>query len=303
MASQGFALLHQLRAVVRVVLLGLVVVASACTGDDLLIDNDGDLGDQRESVVVTRGDIVSVITLSAVVRAAPMAYLTTPYAGLIDGFDNDAVRLTAADGSRLTLAPPSGAELVAPLAEVGQRVPGNFPVAQVRLTGFGLVAEIDETTIYRLYEPPVAARGEISQGPGPFDCPLVSGIPSFADLAGVPPGGDRPGDAPERPSGQIAGTAALSVTCVVPSDLTVFEGMPAILALTTAEVHDVLTLPVEAVAGSAESGTVLLEGSDGIMEQEVSLGPTDGVRIQIIAGLDEGDRVTMPAPDLDGISP
>ena len=92
----------------------------------------------------------------------------------------------------------------------------------------------------------------------------------------------------------------LTVVCVVPADLTVFEGMPAVLALTTADVRDVLTLPVEAVAGTAERGLVLLEGPDGPVEREVVLGPTDGIRIQIVSGVDDDDRVRVPGPDLDG---
>lgn len=276
------------------VLIVLPALAGCTDGTRLPVIGSDRQAESPTVVTVTRGDIISVITLPAQVRAAPPAVLTSPEAGTVESVTGDAIVLVNDEGENVTLRVPAGTRLVAPLVERGDRIPANFPVAQLRLTGFGVVAEIDQTTIYRLYEPPLGARAEISQGPGPFDCPLVSRVPGFNDLA-VGPSSEPEAEA--LPTGPVG---PLTVVCVVPADLTVFEGMPAVLALTTADVRDVLTLPVEAVAGTAERGLVLLEGPDGPVEREVVLGPTDGIRIQIVSGVDDDDRVRVPGPDLDG---
>lgn len=280
-------------------MLATLLILTGCTDDAQLPAGASDPpADTPTMVTVTRSDIISVIVLPAQVRAAPPALLTTPEAGRVEDVTDESIVLVNDAGTRITLAPPAGVRLVIPLVERGSRVPANFPVAQLRLAGFGVVAEIDQTTIYRLYDPPIGARAEITQGPGPFDCPLVSSVPGFSDLAAAPPSGESADSTPPPVASEPVGP--LTVVCVIPADLTVFAGMPAVLALTTADVRDALTLPVEAVAGTAERGRVLLDGPDGPVEQEVVLGPTDGIRVQIVSGVADGDRVVVPGPDLDG---
>jgi hypothetical protein len=80
--------------------------------------------------------------------------------------------------------------------------------------------------------------------------------------------------------------------------------MTGVMAVATGEAHGVLALPVEAVAGSSQSGRVTLVRADGSTETlDVQLGITDGVRIEIKSGLKAGDRVAIPGPFLPGARP
>jgi hypothetical protein len=58
-------------------------------------------------------------------------------------------------------------------------------------------------------------------------------------------------------------------------------------------------LPLEAIAGVAASGTVLVMAPGRPPEQRrVGLGISDGSRIAIASGLRAGETVRIPGPDL-----
>jgi multidrug efflux pump subunit AcrA (membrane-fusion protein) len=76
--------------------------------------------------------------------------------------------------------------------------------------------------------------------------------------------------------------------------------MAATVAIRAGEVVDVLVLPVTAVQGSVQSGTVWVPGADGTpAERPVQLGLTDGQQVEITGGLTEGESVLefVPVPD------
>jgi macrolide-specific efflux system membrane fusion protein len=78
----------------------------------------------------------------------------------------------------------------------------------------------------------------------------------------------------------------------------VFPGVRADVVAVTAEVDDALTLPVSAVQRNANgtSGVVyLLEKGKAPQRTNVTLGISDGKRIQIVSGLFAGQRVRDPA--------
>lgn len=41
-----------------------------------------------------------------------------------------------------------------------------------------MVALLDRQSLHKVYDPPLSARAQISEGPGPFDCPLANSVPS-----------------------------------------------------------------------------------------------------------------------------
>ncbi|QNE17533.1 hypothetical protein F1D05_05935 [Kribbella qitaiheensis] len=234
------------------------------------------------TAAVSRGSIQSVVTLKAAVAAAPGGLVTSPAAGVVLLGSDRVVRIRRNDGSVVPVSVPSGAAVTRVLVLAGQRVPARFPVAEVKAAGFGVVAEVDPASLYRLYLPVLSAKAQVTNGPGPFSCVLLSTVPT-------------------RQAGAGSSGGPLRVTCLVPADLPVFEGMPGVLALVTAEERDVLTLPLEAVAGSAARGTVVLVGPAGEnTPRSVTLGASDGNRIAILSGLAEGDRVSLSAPNLAG---
>lgn len=234
--------------------------------------------------VVSRADLTRVVTVPAVVSAGSPVVLTSPRAGVVTAFGSRTIEYAGTPG-RATFRLPAGVSMVEKLVPVGRRVPTHFPVARATVDGFALVATLDEATLYQLYSPVLESRGQVKNGPGPFDCPLANPVPGFTE-AGKDTGSE----------------GTLTVTCVIPGGLSLFAGMPAVMALTTASVRDVLTLPVEAIAGTVEHGTVLIVTPNGPREHDVTLGPTDGVRIQIKSGLSEGDRVQVPGPSLPNAS-
>jgi hypothetical protein len=218
--------------------------------------------------------------------------------------DEEMLVFLSSDGSRREISAPEGSAFARALVSPDVRVPIHYPIAEARLEGFALRGTVEGAAIYRLYSQPTSARGQILQGPGPFDCQLLNRVPTSDDPAATQEiaitGGATEGTPGSSDAEGFASAGALSVLCAVPRGIEVFAGMPAVVALTTAAVRDVLVLPVEAVAGAARHGEVLLETPNGVEVREVELGPTDGLRIQIVRGLAKGDVVRIPGPDLAG---
>ncbi|GIF38639.1 efflux RND transporter periplasmic adaptor subunit [Actinoplanes xinjiangensis] len=257
---------------------GLVALLPGCSAPAARQEPEPPAAEPRQ-VTVARTSIVSVVTLQATVVTTPTTTITAPAAGVVVGFTGNGYRFRA-DGRTSLVTLPDQTELQSELVEPGRAVLANFPIATVRGTGFGLRAPVDNNTLIRLYAGSLdGTQAQIKKGPGPFSCPLVNHIPT----AGAPDPG------------------SLALTCVVPADVRVFAGMEAVMAVTTGERTDVLSLPVEAVAGTAGSGKVTRRTADGWSSQPVTLGITDGVTVEITDGLAEGDVVRLPAPDLDGV--
>lgn len=245
---------------------------------------------ERAVATVSRSSITSVVTVAATVTAGASVTVTAPARGTVRTLGERSVEYTLDDGGRHTVKLPEGLTISRRLVSPGDRVPAHYPVAEARVAGFALVAPLDQAALYKLYASPRSARGQINEGPGPFDCPLADSVPSRA--------------AGDQESAEPNSATAASVTCLIPTDLPVFAGMQGIVALAMERVDSALVLPVEAVAGTVQQGSVLLEGPDGrTRTQKVELGPTDGARIQIRSGLKEGDQVRIPGPGLTGGGP
>jgi hypothetical protein len=229
------------------------------------------------TVQAERGSIVSTLVIPATVQAAAAVEVTAPAPGWYTVGDS-AISYRLDSGGQGELALPPGLELTRALIRPGRHVPQNFPLAQAQAAGFALVAQLSESAAVRLYSVPVQATGQIKDGPGPFACPLADRVPhQLSTSDGV----------------------SLSLTCLVPPDLTVFAGMPALMAVVTASAKDVVLLPIEAVAGSTQHGRVWLVDTGGNRRlQDVQLGITDGIQIEIRSGVRPGDSVLVPAPDL-----
>jgi hypothetical protein len=85
---------------------------------------------------------------------------------------------------------------------------------------------------------------------------------------------------------------------MLPSDAAVVAGLPAKLGIETAHRDGVLAVPVTAVLGSVDQGTVTLVKGDERVVTHVELGVSDGSYIEVVAGLQEGDRILDHAPGL-----
>jgi RND family efflux transporter MFP subunit len=98
-------------------------------------------------------------------------------------------------------------------------------------------------------------------------------------------------------SGQIdPGTRTMHTEVTVPNQkYEIVPGMYATVRIPLRTVHNVLTVPVQAVQSSVESrGTVLVVGADNKIERrEVNLGLEGPGDVEIVSGLTEGDRVVF----------
>ncbi|WP_435743860.1 efflux RND transporter periplasmic adaptor subunit [Microbacterium sp. PMB16] len=137
---------------------------------------------------------------------------------------------------------------------------------------YHLLATVEPVQLYRLVNAPTEATVTITGGPAPFTC---SGVRV-----------------------QVSAEGTASVRCALPADQTVFAGLPASMDLALGQVEDALVIPVTAVQGGAGSGNVWVDAGDGSDPEEraVTLGVNDGVMVEVIDGLEEGDSVREFVP-------
>lgn len=174
-------------------------------------------------------------------------------------------------------------------AVVGQSIAAGDEVAKVSPGTFSITAAIKPEEQYRLIQQPESAKVTVVGGPAEFTCTgLVIGTATAATS------GEDGADAATGPS----------VRCAVPGDVRVFAGLTGKLALPGASAKDALTLPVTAVKGSSQTGTVWLLDEEGTtVKTDVKLGVTDGTLMQITEGLAEDATVLEFIPAVDPSNP
>lgn len=262
----------------------------------------------QETVTVTRDSMDVVTTVPATVGAGARVEITSPGPGTVERISNRGVTFrldTARDSGGkqrdVTLDFPKGMTLTDELVDKKQRVPANYPVAKGEIEGFAMVAALDRQSLYKVYSPPLSARAQVNEGPGPFDCPLANTVPSSSHQRGADAaelGEDESEDGPDTTE------SGMQLVCVVPPDVNVFAGMSGVMAIKTASVKDALLLPVEGVAGNSSRGevTVVRPDGSGTEDRTVRLGATDGSQVEVVSGVREGEKVRVPAPNLAGTS-
>jgi multidrug efflux pump subunit AcrA (membrane-fusion protein) len=238
----------------------------------------------EEPVTVTRGSITPIVTLDATVTAQPRYMVLSPALGRVERGNADPGQVVPAgtplfkvDNEQVTA--PADCLINAWLTS-GLESPAGLPVVDCTYPGFGLAAQFPPDDAYVVLTGSLTGTGQINNGPAPFDCPILSG----------PTG-----------SGPDAKTSSLDVTvlCAVPTDVRGIPGVGALVAVKSTLVSDVLVLPRSAVRGSVDTGVVNLLTGRHVEERKVTLGATDGNRVEISAGLEEGDRVSATPPSLD----
>ncbi|SEN87701.1 efflux RND transporter periplasmic adaptor subunit [Cryobacterium luteum] len=209
----------------------------------------------------------------------------------------DPVETTDADGNVSVTQPKPVVTFVKVLAPItgilsslpvihGQSVAVGDATGQVAPPSFSVSGALSPEQQYRLLTRPTEASVAITNGPAPFTC---TGLTITTPLAGAPAGGDGAGDA--------TGTSGTTVTCAIPAEVTVFSGLAAQITIAAGLAENVLVVPTTAVEGSAETGVVWFVLPDGSTEERpVTLGMTDGVNVQVVDGLVEGDLINQFVP-------
>ncbi|MBB5789443.1 secretion protein HlyD [Jiangella mangrovi] len=191
---------------------------------------------------------------------------------------------------------------------VGQTVAVGDTVGSISTGGFTVSGSLTAEQQYRLVSGPTAAEVQARGGPAPFACADLRTGRSATGGDGGDEGGAAPPPDPMLPPDQSGGGSSTAISCTVPPDVTVFDGLGATMVIKAGRAENVLVVPVTAVEGSFESGNVWVVGADGgePVETPVTLGLTDGELIEVREGLAEGDLVLefVPgAPDEDAMDP
>ncbi|GAB2493151.1 efflux RND transporter periplasmic adaptor subunit [Nocardiopsis aegyptia] len=268
--------------------------------DSLMVLDATVRAEPGEDVEARNGGTVTRVWVSdgsLVDNGAPVVNVAVPDAAAGDGEDGEG------GGTReVSLHSPvegrvSGLEDL----RVGDVLEPGAVVANVAPDEFRAVASVPANDLYRFYEDPHDILLEITEGPPAAECEFLSlgaaeggAAGDDGDTAGE--GGEFPGEEfPGEVGGGSGGSAELS--CRVPSDLRVFEGVTGKMSIATGGAENVMVIPVTAVRGTSESGEVIVIASDGTEEvREVELGVSDGSSVEVVSGLSVGDQVLDPIP-------
>lgn len=190
--------------------------------------------------------------------------------------------------SVIVRAPISGTLRMSAL--VGQSFAVGDTVGTVSPGTFSAVASLDAEQLYRLQDPPSTATIAVKNGPAPFEC---SGL-----TVGAPQSPQSPqGPQKEQDPSSSATPGGVRAKCAIPSDQKVFAGLKVTMDVTAGEATDVLVVPVSAVEGRYQQGTVYLPSDDGTQTKaQVELGLTDGRLIEVKSGLSEGEEILEFTP-------
>jgi RND family efflux transporter MFP subunit len=172
------------------------------------------------------------------------------------------------------LAPASGVVLDLPL-KVGDIVADEQLVATIGRSGsFQIVADVDELDL-----PNVANGAQARFRLDAFPATEINGVVRST--------------APQ--ARQQGGTTVFAtvITFTAPAGLDLRPGMNADVTIVTAERQDVLLIPQNALktVGERSFVTVVRDGQQS--EREVTLGYRGNGQVEVVAGLDEGERVLL----------
>ncbi len=260
----------------------ILITAGCAPAPPGSLETDGP--SEISTVIAEQRDIASVVTARGIAIANPMFVVTAPRSGTW----STSVEL----GQRIRRGTPIGriggvtirseaAGLVVSLpVGVSAQVGVGIPVVEVQAEGFGIQAEFELDVAYRLYDDFRDGRAAIANSVGSVKCTPVIPLSVTA----------------ETPSED---SSLLTVLCLLPRNTgSVFAGLPATVGFATGTAKNVVAVPIESVAGSAESGVVSLVTSDGVEVVSVTLGITDGSWIEIKSGLSIGDTIQGIAPSI-----
>ncbi|WP_066522564.1 hypothetical protein [Curtobacterium ammoniigenes] len=221
-----------------------------------------------------RATITPVITVGAMVTSNTSYTVTAPLAGTLIRHGDGRAHITSPEGSTVSIETQPDAAISEWAVPSGTTVPRGLPIATAEYVGFTLHAALSPQQTLAVRGGVDHARAEIDGAGSPFECSLLD----------------------PRPTVEDGGTAALY--CTVPAETEPINGLEGLVALHLPPARNVLSLPVEAVAGSVRNGSVFRMGSGSATETPVELGVSDGVRVEIRSELRDGDRVRIPSPSL-----
>ncbi|MFL6624568.1 MAG: efflux RND transporter periplasmic adaptor subunit [Sulfurifustis sp.] len=257
---------------------------------------------------VTRGDIDTTVVATGIVQPSNRLEVKPPIAGRVE-------EVIVREGQRVrrgqVLVWMSSSERAALIDAARAKGPEELKRWEDLYRPTPVIAPIDGTVILRNAEP-----GQTFQIQDAMlvlsDRLIVHAQVDETDIAQVKrrePARITLDAYPDRPvAGRVAEIAFEAKTV---NNVTTYEvdvepikvpdfmrsGMTANIAFVVASRHDVLLLPAEAVRMRQGQAQVLVPAGDPKekpSERDVQLGISDGRRTEVLAGLDEGDKVLVP---------
>lgn len=190
--------------------------------------------------------------------------------------------------------------------KIGDDVEKGANLGTIQPQGFHAVGTIKALDRYRIMDETLEATVSIEGGPEPFTCINLSiGDSATENAASESVEDDSTMDIPsgEEPSEPSSGS---EITCDVPEDVVVFDGLDMNMDIDAGSAEDVLTVPVTSVRGLVGKGAVWQLNDEGKeIRTEVELGVTDGKVIEVRSGLRADVEVlryvpgSAPAPEME----
>ncbi len=260
------------RATLAASVVAILLTACAPSADPAPARGDASI---EGSVAVERRDIESILVVEGVVTPQPLYAVLAPEDGDLDlAVDvGDALVQDALVGRvGKTQVRARYASTVASTDVARGDVRANMPILTAAFHGWAIVIDVAAADLYRLYEGPTAGTANIDGGPSGITCDIAA-----------PATAEEPG----------------RLLCLITDKVILAPGLSARIGLPTAMRRDVLAVAVTAVSGRVGSGVVTRLHADGTSERvSVELGITDGSHIEILSGLQEGDRIAASPPGL-----
>lgn len=274
----------------------------------------------KTTVKPARQDLSNQVSLTGKVALDPVFGVPAPADGQVRYLDVKAPDGTPtkptpvaniwAGGKATRVDVPAGATFSGRLVDDKSNVTGGTPVASAKLAGYGIVADLDGAQAYRIASSPGTVQAQIKDGPGPFPCTVLGTIAALP--AGTPAPPSPSTEQPKTPQSgvpsfpttgaqqppQQSDPTGLRLVCTAPATVKMINGVTATLQVVTATAQNVLTLPVEAVAGSQGAGKVDVVVDGHRQTKDVTLGLTDGKVIEIKTGLTGDETIAVPGPNL-----
>lgn len=288
----------------------------SCTSQGESSETPATRSPHEDTITVSKGPITPTVSTRSDTVQQLSFVITLPTRGSFKG----AVKNGQAIEAGTVLGWINDEEITAPVdaqvtyvASPAEDLPKNYAVLELQYQGFGILAAakplLKDADIQQLQ-----GKFQVSGGVGPTDCQHI-GRASASDSTSVPDNGESgDGDTPGHETGdsnsdttnnETMGTQAGPVAstdqviCIIGKDVDVNAGQEANLVITGTRRDNVLVLPVGAIAGRIANGKVTKVIDGKPQETAVELGATDGAHIEIISGLQEGEIVSLHAPDID----
>jgi len=181
--------------------------------------------------------------------------------------------------------------------EIGDDVEKGASLATVQPQGFHAVGTIKALDRYRIMDETLEATVSIEGGPEPFTCKNLS----IGDSASKNVEPETPGEDAEMADpavdAQGESSSGSEISCDVPEDVVVFDGLDMNMDVNAGSADDVLTVPVTSVRGLVGKGAVwILNGEGKEIRTEVELGITDGKVVEVRSGLKADAEVLRYVP-------